>query len=203
MTNVQLIYVDPRTLKELPTKNPNVMDPATYESLVQAIRTDGFLQSLLIVDEDGEYYIIDGVHRRRAAVEVGLTTVPALVAPDRARAEVLRIALNKMRGELDISEVTRQLQTLLDTGFTNEELQLTGFQSWEIEAMLENLNADEDDTLLGSTTTLDTSERPKTYSLNFKFDTESDRARVREVLESAGSGNALAGLLQLVNDYER
>lgn len=195
-----IIYVNPHELRHLPTKNPNVMDKDIMRSLVEVIRRDGFLQPVLVVDEDG-YVIVDGVHRTAAAIELGLEEIPAVVAPDRKRAEILRIALNKHRGELNISEVSHQLQLLLDTGFDREELQLTGFQEWEIETMLDGMDLDEDDDLKGANVAPIEPEKPKTYALNFKFTTESERARIKEALEEAGDGNALAGLQWLVDHF--
>lgn len=193
-TPVTMRPVDPRALRHLPTKNPNVMEPQVYEALVHSIRTDGFLQPILIVEEDGDDVLIDGVHRSKAAVEVGLETIPAVVAPDRARAEILRIALNKMRGELDLSEIGRQMAQLLDTGFTEEELTLTGFASWEIDALLENTAEIEETDLGGADVSPPVPPKPKTYSMTIRFASESQRARLREALEALGDGNLIEGL---------
>lgn len=200
---IKIINIDPRVLRELPTKNPEVMDPATYERLRENMRQDGCLQSLLLVEENGTYVIVDGVHRRDAAIEIGLDTVPALVAPDRGRAEILRIALNKTRGELDVSEVARQMQTLLDTGFTEADLVYTGFQDWEVMAMLDTIkDADaEDELLLGADTSPITPEKPKTFALTFKFTSDSERVRVREYLEQLADGNAMQGLINLIDGH--
>jgi ParB-like chromosome segregation protein Spo0J len=202
MTAVNIIEVDPTSLKFLPTKNPNVMDPEIARALEASIRTDGFLQPVLIVEEKGEYILIDGVHRTQAAVSVGLPEIPAVVAPDRERAEILRIALNKMRGELDVSEVSRQFQLLLDTGFDKTDLEMTGFQEWEIETMLEGFDFDEDAELAGTPISPVQPEKPKTYALNFKFATESERARVKETLEEHGEGNVLEGLLAIIDQAD-
>jgi len=188
----KIIDVDPSTLRHLPTANPNVMDPSTFEGLVAGIQTDGFLQPVLIVEEDGGYVIVDGVHRSKAATKLGLPTIPAVLAPDRGRAEILRLALNRMRGELDLSEVGQQMQFLLDGGFTQDELTLTGFASWEIEALLDNtLDGDE---LTGADTTPIPPEKPKSYSLTICFESDSHRARVREALEDLGDGNIIDGI---------
>jgi hypothetical protein len=189
---MKIIDVDPRTLVRLPTANPNVMEPHVFEALCKGIQTDGFLQPILVVEEGDDVVLIDGEHRSQAAVAVGLGSVPAVVAPDRSRAEVLRIALNRMRGELDLSEVTRQMQLLLDTGFTEDDLALTGFAGWEIDAMLQTLG--DDDELEGVDTTPIAPPKPKTYAITLRFDTESARARIREALEDLGEGNMLEGI---------
>lgn len=198
MSNVQIITVDPRKLKHLPTKNPNVMEPHVFEALCESIRTDGFLQPLLVVQEGNDTVLIDGVHRSKAASKVGLKQVHAVLAPDRARAEVLRIALNKMRGELDLTEVGHQMQLLIDSGLTEDDLTLTGFASWEIEALLES-TADLDETDLdGADITPPAPEKPKTYNLTIKFQSESDRAAVRDAMQQTGEETPDQQLLELV-----
>ena len=195
---VQIVYVNPKKLKRLPSKNPNVMEPAVLASLTEVIRNEGFLQPILVVEEDGEYVIIDGVHRSTVAVTLKLKTIPAVVAPDRARAEVLRLALNKLRGELDVVESAKQMQALLDSGLTREDLTFTGFQDWEVETMLDGMDFDAEDELDGAVVTPIAPDRPKTYALNFTFKTESERAKAKEALEAAGDGNAMNGLLHLI-----
>lgn len=202
MANIRHEEVDPRKLKSLPTPNPNVMDPASYESLVAGMKKEQYcLQPLLLVEEDDGLYVVDGEHRKSASIEAGLSTVPAVITDDRERAEILRIALNKTRGELDISEVQRQMHTLLEEGFTKEDLTYTGFQDWEVTAMLDSLSMDEDEELLGSVTSDIQPEKPKTYSLNIKFETESERARVREFFEDVGDGNLLKGIDYVITNY--
>jgi len=191
---LKITQVDPRAVRHLPTRNPNVMEPATFEALVASIQTDGFLQPILVVEEDGGFTLIDGVHRCKASAQAGLDTIPAVVAPDRARAEILRIALNRMRGELDLSEVGRQMQHLIETGFTSDELALTGFAPWEVAALLENVGTMDEDTDLGGADVAPAPNKPKTYSLNFRFESESHRARVKETLEGLGDGDAIEGL---------
>jgi len=193
--------VDPRGLAHLPTKNPNVMDPHTFDALVASIKRDGFLQPILVVEENDKLLLIDGVHRTRAAIEAGLVTIPAVIAPDRGRAEILRIALNKMRGELDLSEIGRQLQQLLDTGLTNEDLTYTGFASWEVDALLESSASLTDADLDGADTSPPApATKAKTYSLTFRFDSESHRARVREALESLSDEGDLTEGLEVALD---
>lgn len=178
-------------LTHLPTTNPNVMEPHAYAYLVKGIRKYGFLQPILVVKENGATILVDGVHRKKAALEVGLVEVPAVVAKDRDQAEILRIAMNKLRGELDLSEVTRQLSLMLDVGFATEELELTGFQEWEMKALLDT---QDDSHLLDDVDTSPPSTATKTFNIILKYGAESDRALVKEALEELGNGDLLTGL---------
>lgn len=193
---MQTIEVDPRKIARLPTQNPNVMEPHVFEALCGAISAHGFLQPILVVAEGAGYTLVDGVHRSEAAIKIGLPTIPAVVATDRKHAELLRIAMNKMRGELDMSEVSRQLQQLFDVGFNMAEVETTGFADWEIQAMLDVLANGEDDAALldGADTVMPEPTKPKAYSLAFSFGSEVDRARAKAALESIGNGDLLTGL---------
>lgn len=86
--------------------NPNRMPTRLFEALKEQIR-GGFVQPVLCrpapsEGKEARYEILDGEHRWRAAQEVGLTQVPAVVVTDDDVAARLRtIAMNRIRGELD------------------------------------------------------------------------------------------------------
>jgi ParB-like chromosome segregation protein Spo0J len=48
------------------------MKDSVYEFLKKNIRTKGFYQPIICIEENGRYIIVDGEHRYRAAVEEGL-----------------------------------------------------------------------------------------------------------------------------------
>jgi ParB-like chromosome segregation protein Spo0J len=196
---IPIKQLDPSTLGHLPTTNPNVMDPWKFEQLTNGIREHGFLQPVLVVFEDDEPIIVDGEHRTRAAMEVGLKKIPCAIARDRKHAEILRLALNRLRGELDLGEVGRQLEALSEMGFDTGELELTGFSEAEIDALTNAVEfADEDDLLEGSTGGDDTL-KEKTFNITLKFDSESERAAVREALEEEGRGILEDGIRSLLD----
>lgn len=197
-----IIQVDPRKLKRLPTTNPNVMEPQVFEALCKAIEKYGMLQPVLVVEEDDEHLLIDGVHRSEACIEIGLFDIPAVLAEDREHAELLRIGMNKMRGELDLTTTTEQLQLLLTDGFDMQDLELTGFPEWEITALLQAAQ-DDGDVLTGADVTMPAPEKEKTFPLVFKFESESERAKVKETLEALGSGNAHEGLTRALDKASR
>ncbi len=196
--SIEITDIDPRELGNLETPNPNVMDPHDYQALVAGITKYGFLQPILVLwkEDSSKYVVIDGVHRSKAAIEAGLSNIPAVVAKDEAHAEILRIALNKIRGQLDITEVGRQLESLLEDGFSKEDLELTGFQDYEIDAMLDAMS-DTDDDLLDDVDTSSAQPKPKTYNLVLKFPSEVDKASVKEAFEKMGKGDLELGALHL------
>jgi|GEM_PF-972518 ParB family chromosome partitioning protein len=104
-----------------PRKN---FDPAALEELAASIREIGILQPLLLVEDGGEYRIVAGERRWRAARLAGLQSVPALISKltPRQEAEIMLIE-NLQRKDLDPIEEARAYQALLkEHGYTQEAL---------------------------------------------------------------------------------
>lgn len=204
MNTPTITSVNPTELQHLASKNPNVMDPHEFEALKTGIEKHGFLQPVLVLEEEGVYTLVDGVHRSKAAAELGLDTIPAVVAPDRAAAEMLRIAMNKLRGQLDLTEVGRQLAQMLDDGVPMADLTMTGFPEWDVQAMIDLTGVDvEEEDLGGADVAPPEPKAPKSFNLTLKFDTESERAKVREFFEDYGDGDFISGLKFVMEHYGR
>src|SRR5262245_5157587 len=56
-----------------------VMEPAALQSLAASIRESGMVQPILVRPHGARYQIIAGERRWRAALELGLSTVPVAV----------------------------------------------------------------------------------------------------------------------------
>ena len=121
--------------------NPNRMTDFEFLSLKEGLREDGWLKSdaMLVWGKDEKKkvrnIIINGEHRRRGALEIGMTKGPAVFINGltRAQAIALTIKLDKKRGRFDdqalakaLVEVQAQLGAEVDLGlslgFTDEEL---------------------------------------------------------------------------------
>jgi ParB family chromosome partitioning protein len=99
-------------------------DAEALEDLARSIQANGVLQPILVRPSDGEYEIIAGERRWRAAQKAGLHRVPVLVkeVPD---IQLLELALveNIQREDLNPVEEARAYQVLLeDLGLTQEEV---------------------------------------------------------------------------------
>lgn len=102
------------------TPNPwnyNEQDPVTFGKLVKSIRKHGFVQPVIVRRKaGGKLELINGEHRYRAALEVGLTEVPVIdlgKVPD-DKAKELSILLNEIGGtpnEDKLSAILRELAT--------------------------------------------------------------------------------------------
>ena len=119
----------PLTLETLAIR-PNPFQPRkvftreALEELVASIREHGILQPLMVRKVGADYQLIAGERRWRAAQEVGLKRVPAVVreATDR---EMLELGLieNLQRSDLNVIEEAEGYQSLADTfGLTQEEI---------------------------------------------------------------------------------
>ncbi|MGM7670643.1 ParB/RepB/Spo0J family partition protein [Microbacterium sp. A93] len=122
---LHLIQIDPNQIV------PNPRQPRTHfgtddlAELVHSVREFGVLQPVIVrKNADGDYELIMGERRTRAAREAGLTEIPAIVR-DTADEDMLRDALleNLHRSELNpLEEASAYQQLLEDFGITQEQL---------------------------------------------------------------------------------
>ncbi len=129
-----------RTAKEVPIEllSPNTyqprkrFDPARIEELIESVREKGILQPILVrrkASNPGEYEIIAGERRWRAAQAAKLHTVPVIIK-DFNNSEALEVALieNIQRHDLNPIEEAQGYRQLMDVfNHTQEQLsQLVG-----------------------------------------------------------------------------
>jgi len=101
------------------------MDAASLAELADSIREQGVMQPILVRPvEGGQFEIVAGERRWRAAQQAGLRDVPALVRtiPDRA-ALALSLIENIQREDLNPLEEAQGLQRLVDEfGLTHDDV---------------------------------------------------------------------------------
>ena len=114
--------------------NPRVNDPAV-DAVAASIREFGFRQPI-VVDEDG--VIIVGHTRYKAALKLGLETVPVHVAVglSPAQAKAYRIADNQTARLSDWDQDRLPIE-LAELQKMNFDLNLTGFSADELMRLLE------------------------------------------------------------------
>ncbi|MFK4760980.1 ParB/RepB/Spo0J family partition protein [Microbacterium sp. ZW T5_45] len=122
---IHLIQVDPNEIVPNPRQPRTHFDPEHLAELVHSVREFGVMQPVVVrKNSDGEYELIMGERRTRAAREAGLTSIPAVVR-ETADEDLLRDALleNLHRSELNpLEEASAYQQLLEDFGITQEEL---------------------------------------------------------------------------------
>jgi ParB-like chromosome segregation protein Spo0J len=198
-----LISVD---LLDDPPSNPNRMSDAVYKLLVEAMRKVGFVQPVLVMPVGGRIQIIDGVHRVRAARELGLKEVTAIViTPQQAQERAIQVGMNRMRGDLDLGAVSETVDYLRGEGWSLDDLTLTGFEREELSAMLASVNALGDDVLAGSNAALpdNTEAAPKPFVIELLFATRAELTKAKKGLRKAAGGgkhvDLAQGLLRLID----
>lgn len=112
---IEIVYLSVHVLMTN-TWNPNRMTDEMLRKEIESIKEFGFVDPIT-VRKFGEmvYQIIDGEHRWKAALQVGLTEIPCVVldVPDDV-AEQLTIVLNDLRGKPDeekLAALVRDLST--------------------------------------------------------------------------------------------
>lgn len=122
---IRLVHIDPNAVVPNPRQPRTHFDEDHLAELVHSVREFGVLQPIVVRrNSDGDYELIMGERRTRAAREAGLTEIPAIVR-ETADEDLLRDALleNLHRSELNpLEEASAYQQLLEDFGITQEEL---------------------------------------------------------------------------------
>jgi ParB family chromosome partitioning protein len=132
-TTEEAVVQDVRSLRHVPIEflHPNPNNPRKHfadgdlEDLTKSIREKGLLQPLVVRQRgSGEYEIVAGERRWRAAQHAGVHEVPVLIR-DLSDGEALEIALieNIQRADLNALEEARAYQQLMDQfDYTQQQL---------------------------------------------------------------------------------
>ncbi len=123
-------------------KNPRRNDKAV-QAVAESIREFGFRQPIVV---DGDGVIVVGHTRYKAALKLGLKTVPVHVAADLTpqQARAYRLADNRTaeNAEWDVDLLPIELGELRDEGF---DLKLAGFSDKELAEYLREFDTDLED----------------------------------------------------------
>jgi len=113
------------------------------EELALSIKEQGLIEPLVVVAREEKFMLIAGERRWRACQMAGLEKVPVriLKADDRQIAEMALVE-NLQRQDLTPLEEARAFQSMIDSGYTREELaRKLGFkQAWRVDERLSLLN---------------------------------------------------------------
>jgi ParB-like chromosome segregation protein Spo0J len=204
---VQLLDVNPALIAPAPL-NANVMSPAKYRELVTSIRRIGFVDPVVIhqlnIGDPIVFETIDGHHRLRAAVEVGLPLVPALVLQPGEDRRLVALALNRLRGETDLTQAGLVIAELLEDGLDPASLSISGFTERELDQLVAAVSQDADDVELDDLGDVEVPTEvgapvARPFLLELTFQSKAELAEAKKILrKAAGKGVDLAeGLLRL------
>jgi ParB-like chromosome segregation protein Spo0J len=204
MTTIALDLLDPAT------RNANRMDDELMRQLVENMSSDpgATLQPVLLRPKDGgRFEIVDGHHRVAAARLAGWKAIDTVVR-DMTDEQAARtaIAMNRIRGELDLAIVGDIFAVLSDTGVDPALLAATGFSPEEVDSLIEAATSHPDDeehpVAIERGGQAEPAEERETWELEVSFADRKDRDRVRRVAKKLGAGEPAAGLLRLVEAEE-
>lgn len=190
----------------------------------------GYAQPILVRPDGDGFEIVDGVHRSRA-VKAILEMDTSLLLEDRDReyvervvqfqqayadgsiecvvrdmtteqARVLQISMNKLRGELDLGQVARTLNELLEEG-CDVNAMVSGFSEEEVAALVESVSDEPDLSPNVGALPEEPDEKPiKPFVLELTFSTKEELSRAKRGLRKAGGGKGAdlaRGLLNLID----
>ena len=120
INEIELSRIEPN-----PDQPRSIFEGETLEELAKSIRNYGIIQPIILKEkDDGNYLIIAGERRYRAAEMAGLEKIPAYIktTQDENMAELALIE-NIQREDLNAIETALAYQHLIDAnGFTQEQL---------------------------------------------------------------------------------
>ena len=182
--------------------NPRTISPEKYEALKESIRTEGFVESV-VVQKNG-LRIIGGHQRVRAAKELSIEAgvappaIPCIVLDiDDVRAKKLNIKLNRLRGEFEARMLGELLVDIYEDGAISvEESNNLGFAHEEALKFMH---------IVDPPARIDEPSEPKSFgrslTLSIEFATVEMRDRIKKLLaeratlEKKKTGDIVASVL--------
>lgn len=111
-----VVYIPPMNIVPSPVQPRRVFDSDALGALADSIRRVGILCPLLVRQTDSGYELIAGERRLRAAMTVGLETVPCIMREaDFAECAHIAIIENLQREDLNMFEEAEAIKSLLTT----------------------------------------------------------------------------------------
>jgi len=93
----------------------SVVDEEIEAELEQSIKQHGILQPLQIAEVNGQYVLIDGLHRLQIAKKLGMKTVPCIVQKmTEDQLLITNLIVNRQRGKSNPAQEAMILKKLID-----------------------------------------------------------------------------------------
>lgn len=120
----ELSYIQLDKIKPNPEQPRKEFDKQALEELTQSVKENGVIVPITVMKENGEYVLIAGERRYRAAKAAGLTEIPAYIRIA-TKKEVMEMALveNIQREDLNAIEIALALKGLIEEcNLTQEQM---------------------------------------------------------------------------------
>lgn len=106
-------------------------EDAEYKKLRRSIEEFGYVEPIIWNERTGN--VIGGHQRLKVLLEKGQEDIECVVVDFEDKDEkILNVLLNKVKGRWDIGKLADLLQELDDVG----EMEVTGFEDWELQSLL-------------------------------------------------------------------
>lgn len=151
---LEIIYLSAGDLVKLPGNPRRDRDPKAIERLAGLIKAHGFQNPMQVYKEKGKYTILAGNHRFDAGLSLGMKEFPCIVYEGDKKAALARaISDNKSNEwtEWDMP-VLKDLLLEIDCGIIGE-IEMTGFNSGELELLMTQFHVTEEEKENGKNTT--------------------------------------------------
>lgn len=149
--------------------NPNELEESLFETLVEAVKSEGMNQPILVrpnPDEEGKFIVVDGENRFTAAKVAGLERIAVVVVPyDETQAKVRTLSYNAIKGQNVPIKLARLLVDLGKQYSEAEIRAMTGIGEDEQQSVLKLLKVPDFKPDTGVHITTDTVDRPIGVSL--------------------------------------
>lgn len=125
MSNCRVIQVSVASILPNPQQPRHTFDTDSLLSLAQSIRRNGILQPLTVREKsNGEYELVAGERRLRAAIMAGYSSVPCIaVNLDDTQSAVMSLLENLQREDLNFFDEAAGIAALIEQcGLTQEEV---------------------------------------------------------------------------------
>jgi len=111
----EVLEISVKEIRENPRQPRTYFSPSELEDLINSIQEYGIIQPLIVTRSNGDYELIAGERRLRAARTLGLKTVPAIVR-DATEQQKLELALieNIQRQDLNAVEEAIAYKALIE-----------------------------------------------------------------------------------------
>lgn len=106
-------------------------EDAEYKKLKRSIEEFGYVEPIIWNERTGN--VVGGHQRLKVLLEKGQEDIECVVVDLEEKDEkILNVLLNKVKGRWDIGKLADLLQELDDAG----EMEVTGFEDWELQSLL-------------------------------------------------------------------
>lgn len=112
-SEIKVTMIDPKLLQVPDVRITSTWEPEMLKMFRDSIGAEGIQNPLIVVKENGNLWIVDGLHRRDEALLKGISTVPCIVTDGSMRKVMTKnLYMNRLRGGIKASEMIEVIKWL-------------------------------------------------------------------------------------------